>query len=221
MSVPSSTVLLMHDHCATTPSVGHYRVRCPPGTCAAESVPGTSNRERDIFATLGTVLGRGKYNYVVPGCYVAPADMAFPIDDRLILVVEYDADHWHNGREIQDRRKLERISEIGPWDPHEVVRIREAPLRPLRANDVWVPSRADSYTCSRLALQHIAHRFFHAAFRYETRIRIEHFLAAASTPLARKQVPCKECWQLTRAVRRAQARLAPVVPPPWTKHGQW
>jgi hypothetical protein len=167
---------------------------------------------------LDSVFGSGKYDYVVQGRSGLRSDMAFLIDGQLTLVIEYDGAHWHIGRELQDRRKAEIIS--GPWESgsREVVRIREDPLRPLRANDVWVPRRADAYTCSRLVLQHVAHRFFGSTFGYEIRLRIEHFLAAASTPLTRDQVPCRQCWYLTRAIRRTQAKLTPVLPPPWAAH---
>ena len=196
--------------------MGHYRVRCPPGSCAAEAVPGTSNLEREIFANLDSVFGGGKYDYVVPGRVGLRSDMAFLIDDELTLVIEYDGAYWHIGREPQDRRKVEMISQkLWGLESLQVVRIREDPLRPLSANDVWVPRRADAYTCARLALQHVAHRFFGRAFRYETRIRMEHVLAAASTPLARDQVPCKQCWHITRAIQRAQANLTPILQPPW------
>jgi hypothetical protein len=214
-AVPSMLLSMLNQH-TTGPSLGHYRVRCSPGSCAAEAAPGTSNIEREIFTKLDSVFGGGKHDYVVPDRYGLRSDMAFPIDGQLTLVIEYDGAHWHIGHEPQDQRKAEIISR-GPWKsgPREVVRIREHPLRPLRANDVWVPSRADASTCSRLVLQHIAHRFFGWTFGYEVRIRIDHFLAAAATPLTRDQVPCKQCWHITRTIRRAQAKLTPVLPPPW------
>ena len=55
MSAPPSMVLLMLNQRAMGPRVGHYRVRCPLGSCLAEAVPGTSNREREIFANLDSV----------------------------------------------------------------------------------------------------------------------------------------------------------------------
>lgn len=218
VSAPSGMVRLMLNQRAAVPSIGHYRVRCPPGSCAAEAVPGTSNLEREIFANLDRVFGGGKYGYVIPDLNGLRSDMAFLIDDQLTLVIEYDGAHWHIDREPRDRRKTEMISG-DPWKSEslQVMRIREDPLRPLSANDVWVPRRADAYTCSRLALQHVAHRFLGWTFGYETRIRIEHSLAAASNPLSRDQVPCKQCWHITRAIHRAQAKLTPVLQPPWAR----
>jgi hypothetical protein len=216
VSAPSGMVRLMLNQRATAPCIGHYRVRCPPGSCEAEAVPGTSNLEREIFANLNPVFGGGKYDYAIPDRNGLRSDMAFLIDDQLTLVIEYDGAHWHIDHEPRDRRKIEMISgDSRKSGSLQVVRIREDPLRPLSANDVWVPKRADAYTCSRLALQHVAHRFFGWTFGYETRIRIEHFLASASTPLTHDQVPCGQCWRITRAMQRAQAKLTPVLPPPW------
>jgi hypothetical protein len=208
-------ILMLNQH-ATGSRVGHYRVRCPPGSCVAEAVPGTSNQEREIFANLNSVFGGGKYDYAIPGSNGLRSDMAFLIDDQLTLVVEYDGARWHTGHEPWDRRKAEIISgDAWEFSSLQVVRIREDPLRPLSANDVWVPRRADPRTCSRLTLQHVAHRFFGQARRYGTRNRIEHFLAAASAPLTRDEVPYKQCWHITRAIQRAQADLTPVLQPDW------
>lgn len=201
---------------ATGSRVGHYRARCLPGSCVAGAIPGKSNLERDIFTHLNSVFGGGKYDYVIPDREVRPIDMAFFVDDQLTLLIEYDGARWHNGYETRDLRKVEIVSGHS-WEVSslQVVRIREDPLRPLSARDVWVPRRADAHTCSRLALQHLAHMFFEEALRYETRNRIEHFLAAAPTPLTRDQVPCKHCWQITRAIKRAQAKPTPVLQPYW------
>jgi hypothetical protein len=206
----------MFDQPAAVSRVGHYRARRLPDSYVADAVPGTSNQEREIFANLKRVFGGGKYDYVILGRGGLRSDMAFIIDDQLTLVIEYDGAHWHNGYEPRDRRKVELISGR-PWELSslQVVRIREDPLRPLSANDVWVPARADADTCSRLALQHVAHRFFGEALRYKTRNRIEHALAAESAPLTHDQVPCKECWHITRAIQRAQDKLTPVLQPYW------
>ena len=54
------------------------------------------------------------------------------------------------------------------------------------------------------------HTLFGGIYTRHIRCRIEHFLVAAATPLDRDQVPCQDCWHLTRALRRAErSRVLP------------
>jgi hypothetical protein len=65
----------------------------------------------------------------VAGGRVERVDMVLP-DER--VVVEYDGARYHHGRSREDHEKSERLRSAG-WT---VIRIREAPLRPLAATDV-------------------------------------------------------------------------------------
>jgi len=65
----------------------------------------------------------------VAGGRVERVDIVLP-DER--VVVEYDGARYHQGRSREDHEKSERLRSAG-WT---VIRIREAPLRPLAATDV-------------------------------------------------------------------------------------
>jgi hypothetical protein len=184
-------------------TVGRYHTRCPAGACLNEATPGTSKIENELFTQLNFVLGQGEQGYAVQGIHQLKSDMAFKLDFEHVLVVEYDGAYWHQGREKYDLQKAEHIT--GPWPGgyHHVIRVREDPLRPLRRADVWIPRGTDPHTCARLVLQHAAHAFFGYYGAQHIRSRIEHFLIGTATPLQRRQVPCPDCWHLTRALRRA------------------
>lgn len=51
-----------------------------------------------------------------------------------MVAIEYDSEYYHRGRENRDRKKSGAIRAAG----HLVIRIREAPLKPLHPDDVEV-----------------------------------------------------------------------------------
>lgn len=135
-------------------SIGRYQAHCSPTFCVAQSGPGTSTVERDIFTLLRQVLSRGDQPYKVGG---RTSDMGFRLESGLTIVVEYDGAFWHARRKAQDWRKSEMIMSQ-PW--HRVVRLREEPLGLLHDLDLVVPKRADGPRCASLAVPHLAHAFY-------------------------------------------------------------
>ncbi|MFF2556784.1 hypothetical protein ACFVUS_37660 [Nocardia sp. NPDC058058] len=169
--------------------LGRYR-----GT-GEEAMPGTSIMETNLFAILNFVLGNGKRNYRVGGYHGLRTDMGFEVGTfrRHILVVEYDGAYWHHDREQTDVEKICRTLDYGD---HDIVRIREQPLRRLRAADVSVPKRSDALTCARLALLHVAHRPAPLELDTETLVRVQQFLSIGNVPLNDTQIICGFCQEL-------------------------
>jgi hypothetical protein len=89
----------------------------------------------------------------VPGAAASlgKVDILVITDDHTIAV-EYDGAFWHASREDADRRKHRAVRAAG----HYLVRVREAPLAPLHADDVVIsrnagPHQAASATLARLS----------------------------------------------------------------------
>ncbi|WP_156959495.1 hypothetical protein [Nocardia sp. BMG51109] len=167
-----------------------------------DSKPGESVIERDIFSILNFVFGGGSPNYKVGGRYALRADMMFPIGEqhRHSLVIEYDGAYWHSDDEDTDMNKIVNTL-YDPSGPHDIMRLREQPLRRLWPVDVSVPPRADAMTCARLALLHIAHRPEPYKLDHYYLDRIHQFLAFGATRLPEDQIHCDFCLELNYLAR--------------------
>lgn len=69
------------------------------------------------------------------------------------LVVEYDGARFHGGKEDQDRLKTARLCQANPG--LRLLRIREAPLRPLSADDLVVKPSLDPLALGQLVVAHL------------------------------------------------------------------
>jgi len=87
---------------------------------------------------------------VQAGSKVLDCDIVIP---QYRLIVEFDGSYWHAKSRDSDRRKTEALVAAG-W---KVIRVREAPLKRLHANDVVKPLRAGMKACSDLVLTKAAH----------------------------------------------------------------
>jgi len=68
------------------------------------------------------------------------------------LVVEYDGWYWHHGTEEKDVQVSMELEASG-W---RVLRVREAPLQPIRSNDIIVSRKATLFDKSVALLRHLA-----------------------------------------------------------------
>ncbi|MGI5499238.1 DUF559 domain-containing protein [Lentzea sp. CA-135723] len=188
-------------------AVGRYSSHCPPGRCAAAAEPGTSKLEQDLFTLLKVPFGGGDLDYRVGRCR---ADMAFRVvptgsldqNDNLVLVIEYDGAYWHEERKERDLAKTEWMRSCG----HEVIRVREFPLKKLGEHDIEAPQRPDPLLCARLVLLHALHEFLDWYAFEETQIRVKQFLMAIGAPLERDQVKCSDCWELATKIKEVAAK---------------
>ncbi|WP_460358581.1 DUF559 domain-containing protein [Actinoallomurus acanthiterrae] len=76
------------------------------------------------------------------------------VEAGLKLIVEFDGSYWHRGRDAHDKRKATRLRNSG-WT---VVRLREAPLEPLHADDVQIPklpTRERPTAAGRIGREHV------------------------------------------------------------------
>ncbi len=167
-----------------------------------DSAPGESVAESSIFAILNFVFGTGVRNHRVGGRYELRADMLFEIGERAghLLVIEYDGAYWHRDREETDLKKICETRSLSGH--HDVMRLRQEPLRRLHPADVSFPRRADAMTCARLALLHIAHRSRPFLPGEDTLRKIYSFLAFGAIPLSDAVISCDACCELNYVLQQ-------------------
>ncbi|UAL29821.1 hypothetical protein K8W59_19170 [Nocardioides rotundus] len=111
--------------------------------------------ETTIFNVLDFVLGCGKQDVPVPFDGRMNLDMLFEAVTGFRLGVEYDGAYWHQGREHSDRRKAEAL--VASGFVHELIRIRERPLRLIGPLDITVPRAASGQEIAAIVLAHLGH----------------------------------------------------------------
>ena len=168
-------------------------------TCRADLPPGVSKFEINLFGILNYGLGEGKLGYKVGGTYGLRTDMAFTLDD-FVLVVEFDGAYWHEGREEHDYEKSATIRRGDQTlKRHEVIRIREHPLMRLSEPDLVVPKRSGPTECCQHLLVHAAHTYMGEIEPIVFR-RIGRFLMSASNPLPSQNMDCHACNTIVEAL---------------------
>ena len=167
---------------------GRYRAGC---SCATESGPRDSKVQVVIFQLLSFVLGGGRHDVSFPEDRRMEVDMVFDLAADFRLAIEYDGAYWHHGKEATDARK----SELLVWSGfvHQVMRLREEPLRPITSSDLPVAKGAPPAEVAQLALLHILHE---ARQHISRSVEVEMFLRSAASHVDARRISCHVCWEL-------------------------
>lgn len=117
-------------------------------------------------------------------------DMLFQAVTGFRLGIEYDGAYWHEGRDRRDSWKTERL--IGAGFVHDVLRIRERPLRLLGPLDISIPRGASGQEIAISVLAHLNHTVG-SNFGDDVQERIHFNLYRPGRTLEPKRAACREC----------------------------
>lgn len=106
------------------------------------------------------------------------------------LGIEYDGAYWHEGRDQRDAWKTERL--LDSRFVHDVLRIRERPLRLLGPLDLSVPRAATGQEIATNVLAHLSHTVAHH-FGGDVQERIHFNLYRPGRMLDPSKVACRKC----------------------------